>query len=334
MLASLTHASANLRWKQSIQVPMSLNPVMKAILDQMAAQPAPKMWQMSPSDGRMAFTALMQFAGPQNVPIGAVANVKAMGPHGDIPLRSYTPVAAAKGPLPTLVFYHGGGFVIGDLDTHDGLCRIIANESGARVIAVDYRLAPEHKFPAAVDDSYAALAWIAAHASEFEVDPNRIAVGGDSAGGGLAAVIAQMARDRGGPKLAYQLLLFPVTHMGCETRSMRERAEGFFLEKATLDWFYDHYMGKGGDRSDVRASPLLAGNFAKLPPAYVMVAGYDPLHDEGIVYAEKLKSAGVSVMVADYPDLVHDFIYMQAVLPQAGQALRAAAAALRNAFVE
>jgi acetyl esterase len=313
---------------------MSLNPVMKAILDQMAAQPAPKMWQMSPSDGRLAFTALMQFAGPQNVPIGRVADLKATGPHGDIPLRSYTPVAAAKGPLPTLVFYHGGGFVIGNLDTHDGLCRMIANESGARVIAVDYRLAPEHKFPAAVDDSDAALTWVASHASELGVNASRLAVGGDSAGGGLAAVVAQMARDRGGPKLAYQLLLFPVTQIGGETRSMRERAEGFFLEKATLDWFYSHYMGSGGDRNDVRASPLLAKSFAGLPPAYVVAAGYDPLHDEGVAYAEKLKSAGVPVSVADYPDLVHDFIYMQAVLPQAGEALRAAAGALRAALVE
>ncbi|MGD0189235.1 MAG: alpha/beta hydrolase [Rhizomicrobium sp.] len=312
---------------------MSLNPVMKAILDQMAAQPAPKMWQMSPSDGRLAFTALMQFVGPQNVPIGGVADVRASGPHGAIRLRNYTPVAAVKESLPTLVFYHGGGFVIGDLDTHDGLCRIIANESGSRVVAVDYRLAPEHKFSAAVDDSYAALTWIAAHAAELGVDANRLAVGGDSAGGGLAAVVAQMARDRAGPTLAYQLLLFPVTQIGGETRSMRERAEGFFLEKATLDWFFNHYLGNTADRDDVRASPLLAKNFAGLPPAYLMVAGYDPLHDEGVAYAGKLKSAGVSVTVADYPDLVHDFIYMQAVLPQAGEALRAAAAALRTALV-
>jgi acetyl esterase len=311
---------------------MALDVMMKAFLDQMAAQPGPKMWELSAPDARMTFTALMQFAGPQGVPIGKVVNLKAPGPHGDIPLRNYTPVGAADRPLPTLVFYHGGGFVIGDLDSHDGLCRMIANDASVRVISVDYRLAPEHKFPTAVDDSYAALTWIAAHAQELGVDANRIAVGGDSAGGGLAAVMSQMAKDKGGPILAYQLLFFPVTQIGSETRSMHDRAQGYFLERATLDWFFGHYLEKSADKSDVRMSPLLAKSLAGLPPAYIMVAGFDPLHDEGVMYAEKLKAAGVSVTVADYPDLVHDFIYLQAVLPQAGQALRAASAALRGAI--
>jgi acetyl esterase len=312
---------------------MSLDPIMKAFLDQMAAVPGPKMWELGAPDARATFQALMQLAGPKDVPIGKIVNVTAPGPGGDISLRIYTPVAAGGEPLPTLVFYHGGGFVIGDLDTHDGLCRMIANESAARVVAVDYRLAPEHKFPAAVDDAYAALVWIEANAAELGVDANRLAVGGDSAGGGLAAVVAQMAKEKSGPKLAFQMLLFPVTQIGAETRSMRERAAGYFLEKATLDWFFNHYLDAGADKSDLRMSPLQASDLSGLPPAYVMVAGFDPLHDEGVAYAGKLRAGGVSVTVADYPDLVHDFIYLQAVLPQAGEAVRAASAALRGALI-
>jgi acetyl esterase len=312
---------------------MSLDPIMKGFLDQMALQPGPKMWELSATDARAAFAALMQLAGPKDVPIGKVVNVKANGPAGDISLRSYSPVASVDEPLPTLVYFHGGGFVIGDLDTHDGLCRMFANEASVRVIAVDYRLAPEHKFPAAVEDAYAALQWVEANAAALGVDANRLAVGGDSAGGALAAIVAQMSKESGASALAFQMLLFPVTQVGGSTRSLQERAEGFFLEKATLDWFFGHYLDAGADKTDPRLSPLLARDFAGLPPAYVMIAGYDPLHDEGLAYAEKLRAGGVSVTLADYPDLIHDFIYLQAVLPQAGEAVRTAAAALRGALV-
>jgi acetyl esterase len=312
---------------------MPIDPVMKAFLDQMAMQPGPKMWELSASDARAVFGGLTQLAGPRDVPIGKVVNLKAQGPRGNIPLRNYTPVAAGGEPLPTLIYYHGGGYVIGDLETHDGLCRLFANEASVRVIAVDYRLAPEHKFPAAVDDAYAALEWIEANASELGVDANRLAVGGDSAGGCLAAVVAQMAKERGGPKLVFQMLLFPVTEVGSGTQSMRENASGYFLEKATLDWFFGNYLEKGANTSDVRMSPLLASDLSGLPPAYVMVAGFDPLHDEGVAYAERLRAAGVSVAVADYPHLVHVFIYLQAVLPQAAEAVRAASAALRGALI-
>ncbi len=311
---------------------MPLDTLLKGFLDQMAAIPGPKMWELAPSVARDTFAGMMQLVGPKDVPIGKVQNLTIPGPAGDIALRSYAPVAAKGEPLPTLVFFHGGGYVIGNIETHDGLCRMFANESGARVISVEYRLAPENKYPAAVDDAYAAVCWIEAHAAELGVDANRMAVGGDSAGGGLAAVVAQMAKEKGAPKIAFQMLLFPVTQIGTETASMREFGVGYFLESATLHWFFKNYLPADADKSDPRISPLSAKDLSGLPPAYVMLGGYDPLHDEGLAYADKLRAAGGKVTVADYPGLVHDFIYMQAVLPQAPEAVKAAAAALKGAL--
>lgn len=311
---------------------MPLDPIVKAFLDQMAAQPGPKMQELEAADARAMFVAMMQLVGPKDVPVGKVENLTMPGPGGDLQLRNYTPVAAGSDALPTLIFFHGGGFVIGDLDTHDGICRILANESGARVIAVNYRCAPEHKYPAALDDAIAALAWIEANASKLGVDANRLAVGGDSAGGALSAILTQIAKEKGKPKFAMQLLMFPATDLGNETVSLREFAEGYFLERATLDWFWNCYLPPDADKSDPRISPLNAKDFSGLPPAYVMLGGYDPLHDEGLAYADKLRAAGVSVTVADYPDLVHDFIYLDAILPQAREAMVAAANALKAAF--
>ena len=311
---------------------MPLDPVLKAFLDQVAAMGGPKTWEMQPHEAREAFAGLMQLAGPKDIPIGKVNNIAISAAHGEIAARSYAPVAANSEPLPTLVFFHGGGWVIGNVDTHDGLCRIIANGSGCRVISVEYRLSPESKFPGPVEDAVAAIEWIEKNAAQLGVDANRLAVGGDSAGGDLAAVVAQIAKAKGAPKIAYQMLLFPVTQIGDETRSLREYAEGFFLERKTLDWFYSHYLPMDADRKDPRISPLAAADVAGLPPAYFMLAGFDPLHDEGMAYAEKLRSAGVPVTVADFPDMVHDFIYLQAVLPQAAEALNAAAKALKTAL--
>jgi acetyl esterase len=311
---------------------VAIDTVLKGFLDQMAAVPGPKMWEIAPSAAREVFGAMMGLVGPKDVPIGKVQNLTMPGPAGDIALRSYAPVAAKGEKLPTLVFFHGGGYVIGNIETHDGLCRMLANESGARVISVEYRLAPESKYPAAVDDAYAAVCWIEANAAELGVDANRMAVGGDSAGGGLAAVVSQMAKEKGAPKIAFQMLFFPVTQIGAETKSMREFGEGYFLESATLNWFFQHYLAADADRSDPRISPLLAKDLSGLPPAYVMLGGYDPLHDEGLAYAEKLRASGGKVTVADYSGLVHDFIYLQAVLPQAPEAVKAAAAALKGAL--
>jgi acetyl esterase len=261
-----------------------------------------------------------------------VQNLRAPGPNDEIPLRSYTPAGAGEGRLPTLVFYHGGGFVIGDLDTHDGLCRLLCRESGARVIAVDYRLSPENKFPAAVDDAWAALSWIVANGERLGVDCERIAVGGDSAGAALATVSARTARDNGGPDLALQLLMFPPTDLAADTASRRKWANGYFLDKLTIDWFFDNYLPHGTDPRDPRLSPLHVTDFRGLAPVYLMTAEHDPLHDEGLDYAARLWESGVPATVMDYPGLVHDFIYLDAVLPQARQAVSAAARAVNDAL--
>lgn len=311
---------------------MPLDPTMKALLDQISAQSTPNLYDVAISDARAIFSGLLKAVGVQDAPIGKLSNIVCPGPAGEIPLRIYTPVAATSEPIPALVYYHGGGFVVGDLDAYDGLCRTLANDAGIRVIAVDYRLAPEHKFPAAIEDAYAALVYIEANAAELGVDANRIAVGGDSAGGGAAAVVAQLARDQGGPRIAFQLLLFPLTQIGEETGSLRKNAEGYFLDRATLDWFYKCYLPDGADTRDPRISPLAIKSAAGLPSAYIVTAEFDPLHDEGVRYATALRNAGVATTIVDYPGLVHNFIYFQTMLPEAVHALNDAAAALRKAL--
>jgi acetyl esterase len=310
---------------------MPLDPLVKAFLDRVAQIPRPKTWEVPPAMARQSFTGMMQITGPKDVPVGKVENFTIPGPAGTIRARSYAPIAAV-GPLPTLIYFHGGGFVAGSLDSHDGLCRLFSAEGGFKVIAVDYRLAPEHPWPAAVDDAWAATQWIEENAPELGVDAGRIAVGGDSAGGMLTAIVTQLAREKGGLKIAYQLLLFPNTQMGGETSSLNEFAVGYFLERRVIDYFNSLYLTPGADRTSPKVSPLHAKNFASLPQAYVMLAGFDPLHDEGLAYAEKLKGAGVKVTVAEYPDLVHGFIYLQTVLPQAHDAVAQAAKAVKKAL--
>lgn len=311
---------------------MSLDPLLKSFLAQLYAQPGPKMWEFTPAEARQAFALMMQFVAPKDVIVDKVEDMRARGPNGDIPLRCYTPPGAGDARLPVLVFFHGGGFVIGNLDTHDGLCRVLCRESGARVIAVDYRLAPEHKFPAAVDDAYAALCWIAANADRLGIDAGRIAIGGDSAGAALATVAARTAKEKGGPKLALQLLMFPPTDLAADTTSRRSWTDGYFLDRLTIKWFFDNYLPQGADQHDPRLSPLHAADLRGMAPVYLLTAEYDPLHDEGLEYAARLRDSGVPVTVVDYPDLVHDFIYLDAVLPQAREALRAAALAIRQAL--
>ncbi|PLT34522.1 alpha/beta hydrolase [Bacillus sp. V5-8f] len=262
--------------------------------------------------------------------VGKVENRTIPGPGGEIPVRIYTP--AGEGPFPALVYYHGGGWVIGNLDTVDVHCRLLAKKAGCVVVSVDYRLAPEHKFPAAVDDAYAAAKWTAENASYIEVDPARIAVGGDSAGGNLAAVVSLMAKDKGGPALTYQILIYPVTHHAFDTDSYRENAEGYFLTKDTMVWFWNHYLRGTQDGKNTYASPLLANDLTGLPLALVIAVGFDPLCDEGEAYADRLKAAGVSVDATRYDTMIHGFFRMPGVLQEANKAMDQAARALREAF--
>ena len=308
---------------------MPLDPLVKAFLDRAAQIPRPKVWDIAPAMARQSFAGMMQLTGPKDVAVGKMENFTIPGPGGDIRARSYAPIAAV-GPLPTLIYFHGGGFIAGGLESHDGLCRLFTAEGGFKVIAVDYRLAPEHRYPAAVDDAWAATQWIEQNAPELGVDAGRIAVGGDSAGGMLAAIVTQLAREKGGLKIACQLLLFPNTQIGRETSSLKEFAVGYFLERRAIEYFNSLYLTPDADADSPKVSPLRAKDFAHLPPAYVMLAGYDPLHDEGLAYAEKLKGAGVKVTVADYAEMVHGFIYLQTVLPQAHEAVAKAAKAVKQ----
>ncbi|MCH8858502.1 MAG: alpha/beta hydrolase [Proteobacteria bacterium] len=221
---------------------------------------------------------------------------------------------------------------VGDLDCTDPLCRTLANESGCKVISVDYRLAPEHPFPAAVEDGYAALKWIEANGPSLGIDPNRIAVAGDSAGGNLAAVTCLTAKEKGGPHIAFQLLIYPQTSMRHGSASAKAFGTGYMLNQPTLDWFYGHYVPKGANPDDARLSPLNAEDLSGLPPAYVVTAGFDPLRDEGGAYAAKLKQAGVTVTHIDYPTMIHGFFNMQGLVPLAPEAIGAAARAVKDAL--
>jgi acetyl esterase len=249
---------------------------------------------------------------------------------GEITVRVYSP--AGHGPHPVLVYYHGGGWVIGDLYTHDGICRSIVNAAGCAVASVDYRLAPEFKYPTPVEDSYAALQWVVASAARLGLDPARIAVGGDSAGGNLAAVMALLARDRRGPRLLLQLLIYPVTNYDFSTASYRENATGYLLTAEDMRWFWRHYLAREEQGREPSASPLLARSLADLPPALVVTAGCDPLRDEGEAYAQRLREAGTAVTLTQYPGMFHGFVRMTRILDQSRVLLDEMAGALRKAL--
>jgi acetyl esterase len=253
------------------------------------------------------------------------------GPVGSIPVREYRPSADGASPQPVVVFFHGGGWVIGDLETHDRLARRIARDAGCLVVAVHYRRAPEHRYPAAADDAYAATAWVAEHAAELGADPDRLAVVGDSAGGNLAAVVAHMARDRGGPPIAFQLLVYPVIDHSFETDSYRDNAEGWMLTAKHMRWYWDQYLGPDGDGADPYASPL-RGDLAGLPPAHVVTAEYDPLRDEGDAYADALRAAGVDVTLQRADGMWHGFLSVAELLADADPPTRETIAALRDAL--
>ena len=232
-----------------------------------------------------------------------------------------------------LLYFHGGGWVIGNIESSDALCRILTNAAGCIVVSVDYRLAPEHPFPAAVDDAYHAAMWAAANAASFGGDPLRLAVGGDSAGGNLAAVVAQIARDRGKPAIRFQLLIYPVTDAACDTPSYSENADGYFLTRDAMQWFWNHYARSDADRNHPYASPLRASNLAGLPAALVITAEFDPLRDEGERYAERMRAAGTPVQLTRYDGMIHGFFAMGAMIDQGRTAIQQSAEAMRAKLV-
>lgn len=266
--------------------------------------------------------------------MASVRDIAIEGPEADIPLRIYRPETEGDGALPVLLWIHGGGFVVGDLDTADPICRALADRAGCLVVSVDYRLAPEHPFPAAPKDCYAALQWTAEHVDAFDGDPDRIAVGGDSAGGNLAAVTALQARDRDGPELVHQLLVYPVTTTDESLDSRQENAEGYGLTAAEMEWFDERYVPDEFDRAHPYAYPLRARDLSDLPPATVLTAEFDPLRDDGIRYAERLEADGVSAIHRNYEDAIHGFFGMivDPSLDRAHEAIDDACADLRDVF--
>lgn len=248
---------------------------------------------------------------------------------GEITLRAYRPTG--EGPFPVLVYYHGGGWVRGSIDTHDDLCRSITNEAGCVVLSVGYRRAPEHPFPVPLDDAYSAAAWAVEFADVFDGDPDRVAVGGDSAGGNLAAAVALRARDAGGPPLVFQLLLYPIVDYAFDTDSYRENAEGYMLTRRGMRWYWEHYLERELDGRHPYASPLQARDLGNLPPAMVLTAGYDPLRDEGAAYADRLREAGVAVRHEHFDDMLHAFVSFPQ-LDGAADGLAVIGEGLRDAF--
>jgi acetyl esterase len=306
-----------------------LDPQARAFLDQLAASGQPPLNELPTEVARIGATGLTAQLGGPPEDIAEVRELSIPGPGGAIPARLYVPAGTA--PLPLLVYYHGGGFVIGSLDGYDPVMRSLANASGCIIVSVDYRLAPENPFPAAVEDAYAALEWVAGEAASLGGDATRLAVGGDSAGGNLAAVAALAARDRKGPKIALQLLVYPVTEQDFSRTSYQKYGTGHFLTMDMMRWFFDSYTG-GKAIDDWRIHPLKAESLKDLPPAHVILAECDPLHDEGVAYAERLRAEGGQATLVVYPGMIHGFFTFPAAMDQGRRAIADAGAALRQAL--
>jgi acetyl esterase len=309
------------------------HPQVVAVLERVARSPLPLYHTVPPFVARRIYRDTRGVLAPAAPDVAEAKLMLASGPAGPIVMRAYRPSGPAKDEvLPALVFFHGGGWVIGDLDTHDVFCRQLANGARCAVFSVDYRLAPEAPFPAAVEDCVAATRDVCGRAKELCIDPNRVAVGGDSAGGNLAAVVSLIARDEGSPKICFQLLIYPATDLRARHPSHQRNGEGYLLTKHTIRYFMEHYAPRNEDRADWRGSPLLAKSLANLPPAYVLTAGFDPLVDEGREYAERLAKEGNEVAYREYPDMVHGFITFGGVLDTAREAVAECSAKLRTAF--
>ena len=311
---------------------MELDPQAQALLDGLAAQGMKDFVDMSVDEARQTAHAFIGLQGEEE-PVGKIIDKMIPVPEGEIPIRIYLPTGSE--PHPIVMYFHGGGFLFGDVIVVDKVARSLCNTSGAAVISVGYRLAPEHRFSTAPEDCYAATQWAADNASALGLDAKRIAVCGDSAGGNLATVVAMMARDRDGPRIVYQLLFYPVTDSRSDTEgrypSRVNNGTGYLLTSATMDWFFSHYFIDRMEADHPLASPIL-GDLQDLPPATVVTAGFDPLHDEGKAYADALSAAGVAVRYRPAPELIHGFIWLMGVIPQARTVFDEVGEHLRDAF--
>jgi acetyl esterase len=297
--------------------------------DQRERDNVPPLYEMSLADARAADLASIRAGGGEPEPVHEVVNLTIAGPGGDLPVRLYRP--ASERPTPVLVYFFGGGWVLGTIDTADGVSRSLANSSGALVVVPGYRLAPEHPFPAAVEDCYAAVRWVAGHADEIGADPARLAVGGDSAGGNLAAGVALRARADG-PALAGQILVYPNTDQLADDESMRAADDPFLFNRYSVAWYRQHYLASPGDAANPLASPLRADSLAGLPPALIITAEHDPLRDQGEAYARRLADEGVQVELSRYPGMAHGFFTMIGTVDASRAAIGQAAARLRAWF--
>jgi len=310
-----------------------LHPQAQALIDLLIERKVPPTHTLTPADARKLYRERRAVTQPEPGEVAEVRELSAPGPHGAIPLRYYRPLDSAPDDvLPVLVYYHGGGWTIGDLDTHDTLCRELCNLSGCALVAVDYRMGPEHRFPAAVDDALAATRWVRAQAATLGVDASRLAVGGDSAGGNLAAVVAIAARDAGDLPIVFQLLIYPATDMRRVHPSHTTNGQGYLLTSDSIRYFHDHYITDLAHDLDWRASPLLHPDLSRLPPALVLTAGYDPLRDEGLDYARALTAAGTRAVQVCFERQIHGFITMGRLLDEANAAVSMCAAELRRAL--
>jgi acetyl esterase len=308
---------------------VALDPQAQVIVDLLAAQEGPRLHELTPAEARRVYE---QFAGGRTSddPLASVEDRTVAVEGGEVGVRVYTP--EGEGPFGACVYLHGGGWVIGTVASHDALCRSLASRSGCVFVSVEYRLSPEHPFPTPLEDAYAATAWVAAGAGELDVDPARLAVGGDSAGGNMAAAVTLLARDRGGPALAFQLLLYPVTDHSFGQPSYTDNADGYLLTADTMRWFSACYLPDRSLATDPRAAPLHAPDLSGLPPALIVTAEYDPLRDEGEAYGARLADAGVAVDVRRYDGMIHGFVSMPELLDQGAEALDHCARTLREAL--
>lgn len=308
-----------------------LDPQAANLLQQMIQMKMPELHTLTPKAARELMDAGLKMIMGKPEKVSKVEDLKIPGPAGQIPVRVYTP--EGKGPFPIFVYYHGGGFVIGNVPQSDNVCRAVANRASCVAVSVEYRLAPEYKYPAAVDDAYSATKWVAENADRIKGDPTRIAVGGDSAGGNLAAVVSLRARDEGERFPICQVLIYPATDLTkTVTSSRKEFGEGYFLTTADMIWFGDQYFEKSQDRRVPYASPLLAPNLSKLPPALIITGGFDPLRDEGEAYGERLKKSGIPAKVSRYEGMIHGFTSMDGVLDKAKEAMDEIGMHLRGIF--